>query len=152
MLYFFSISVAGIVIQLVNIDIKSELFAEALALMGLMLAVESEDDRMDADTGVYNRRALQMDVHNYFAMKESLPLIFIKLANTDRLIRVTGTANDDDITAAVVSYLKTLIKRYRIYHPNEDCFILTFDQKDGEKAKVCAEQMSLIPWIDSLME
>ncbi len=55
LIYFFIISLAGIIIQLINIEIKSELFSESLAFMGLMIAVESEDDRIDADTGIYNR-------------------------------------------------------------------------------------------------
>ena len=124
LVYFFLISLGGIILQLLVIDIKSELFAEALALMGLMIAVESEDDRIDADTGIYNRRAMQMDIHNFLSMKEQVSLIFIKMINTELISRVTGTANDDDIAEVTTDYLKTLVKRDRIYQPNPQTFVI----------------------------
>ncbi|MCR5098486.1 MAG: EAL domain-containing protein [Lachnospiraceae bacterium] len=132
LIYFFLISLAGVMIQLVNIEIKTELFAEALALMGAMIAVESEDDRIDGDTGIYNRRAMQMDIHNYLTMKEKVPLIFIKMINTELISRVTGSANDDDISRVTTDYLKTLVKRYRIYHPNPQTFVISANGFEAE--------------------
>lgn len=142
LLYFFAISFAGILIQLVNIEIKSELFAESLALMGLMIAVESEDDRVDADTGIYNRKAMQMDVHNYFMMHEKMPLIFIKMINTELISRVTGSANDDDISMVTTEFLKTLVKRYRIYHPNPQTFVISANHFDKESLDALQKEIT----------
>ncbi|MBO4338126.1 MAG: hypothetical protein J5842_08640, partial [Lachnospiraceae bacterium] len=125
LVYFFLLSIIGIVIQFVDINIKSELFAEAIALMGVMLAVESEDDRRDADTGIYNRKALQMDVNNFMIMKEAVPFIFIKIINSDIIERVTGSANVDLMSGIIADFLKTLVPRYRIYHPNPECFVIS---------------------------
>ena len=142
LLYFFSISLAGIIIQLVNIEIKSELFAEALALMGLMIAVESEDDRIDADTGIYNRKAMQMDIHNYFMMNERMPLVFIKMINTELISRVTGSANDDDISLVTTDFLKTLVKRYRIYQPNPQTFVITANNFEKEALDLLQKEIT----------
>lgn len=126
LIYFFTLSLAGILIQLFNINIKSELFAESIALMGVMLAVENEDDRLDSDTNIYNRKALQMDVHNFQIMKEHVHMLFIKILNADVIERITGSANDDILTEVVATYLKTLVPRYNIYHPNPETFVITF--------------------------
>ena len=142
LLYFFFISLVGIIIQLINVEIKSELFAEALALMGLMIAVESEGDRIDGDTGIYNRRAMQMDIHNYFSMKEELPLIFIKMINTDLISRVTGSANDDDISKVTTDYLKTLVKRYRIYQPNPQTFVISANNLEPESLDAMQKEIT----------
>lgn len=122
--YFFMLALAGILAQLFFIDIKAELFAEALAMMGAMLAVESEDDRVDPDTNIYNRRAMQMDVQNGLIMREKLPLIYVKILNAHIIERITRSANDDVMAVACADYLKTLVPRYHIYHPNTETFVL----------------------------
>lgn len=111
-------------------------------MMGVMLAVESEDDRLDADTDIYNRRALKMDLDNYRKMREPLHLVIVKLINTDRLERATGSANTDSRVIAIAEFFKTLVPRYRIYHPNEDCFILLFEKKEDGKARACADEIA----------
>ena len=123
MTYFFLIALAGVAIQFIDINIKSELFAEALAMMGAMLAVESEDDRLDVDINVYNRRAMQMDIHNFLTMHESVPLIYVKVINAHLIERMTHSANVD-VPAVCADYFKTLLPRYQIYHPNPSTFVL----------------------------
>ena len=138
LIYFFVLSLAGILIQLFNIDIKAELFAESIALMGVMLAVESEDDRQDSDTGIYNRKALQMDIHNFRSMKENVSIVFVKIINSDIVERVTGSANHDILSQTVAKYLKTLVPRYHIYHPNPETFVITcsgYSAADVEKLR-----------------
>ena len=139
--YFFVIALLGVAIQLVKIDIKSELFAEALAMMGAMLAVESEDDRLDADTNIYNRRAMQMDFHNIFTMRESVSVIFIKVINTHIIERVTRTSNDDAFAIACSDFLKTLLPRYQIYHPNTETFVLLCSRMDETKVEHIANSI-----------
>ena len=130
LIYLFLLTFLGVIVQLVFIDIKCELFAESLALMGAMLAVESEDDRIDADTGIYNRRALQMDMINMLVMKEQASLIFIKINNANIIERVTRSSNYDTLDIAVSEYLKTLVPRYKIYHPNKESFVIVCSVQD----------------------
>ena len=124
LLYFFALSLAGILLQLVFIDIKSELFAESLAMMGLMLAVEGEEDRLDQDMGVYNRRALRMDLENYLIRREEVSLLIVKIIDEQRVARATGSSNSDNRDMVIANYLKTLVPWYRIYKPGNACFVL----------------------------
>ncbi len=140
--YFFILSLGGILIQLFDINIKSELFAESIALMGIMLAVESEDDRLDSDTNIYNRKALQMDVHNSIALNDDMRLLFIKIANSEVVERLTGSANNDVMTTAISKYLTSLVPRYNLYHPNSDTFVMTFIGCEDEEVNDIVDRVS----------
>ena len=85
--YFFFVVAAGVFVQLIFDNIKVELFAEALGLMGIMLSVESEDDRLDMDTGFYNRRALKLDIDGYLINRSAVYLIVIRITNADIILR-----------------------------------------------------------------
>ena len=76
-------------------EINSELFGEALALLGLMLAVENEDYRLDSDTGFYNRRALITDLDHMLITKNVFYVVCVKVTNTDSIRRITGSVNAD---------------------------------------------------------
>ena len=141
MSYFFLIALVGILIQLIKIDIKSELFAEALAMMGAMLAVESEDDRLDVDINVYNRRAMQMDIHNVLTMHEKVSLIYVKGISINLVGRMKHSVNVD-ASAMCAGYLKTLMPRYRIYHPNPSTFVLFCSKFKEEELEALTEKIS----------
>lgn len=125
LLYFVVIVVAGVAVQFVDINVKGELFAEALALMGVMLAVEAEDDLLDVDTGFYNRKALRMDMNSYIVNKTEFEIICIKVTNADVIQKVTGSANVDILADVLSDYLKTIVPRYYIYQTNPETFVLT---------------------------
>jgi EAL domain-containing protein (putative c-di-GMP-specific phosphodiesterase class I) len=122
--YFFVIVVGGVVIQFLDKNIKGELFAEALALMGLMLAVEMEDDLVDVNTGFYNRKALRMDVNNYIVNKTNVDLVCLKVSNAEIIQKVTGSANVDLLAEIVSDYLKSIVSRFHIYQTNPETFVL----------------------------
>ena len=134
LIYFFCIVIAGLVIQLLNIRIRSELMAESVALLGVMISIEIEDDRMDSGMGIYNRRALISDVHTYIGSGRKLYLLCIKIVNTDIIKRATGSENTDELTRMVSEYLKTLMPRYYIYSTNPDTFMITMMDADEQKA------------------
>ena len=135
MAYFFTLAIAGVLIQLIFINVKTELFSEALAMMGAMLAIEGEDDRIDTDTNIYNRRALHMDINNFIVKHGTVKLIFIKVVNADMVERVTRSANSDMLTLACAGYLKELVPRYHIYHPNPENFVLMCDGYDDDEVR-----------------
>ena len=142
LMYFVVIVVSGVVIQFVDINIKGELFAEALALMGVMLAVESEDDLMDVDTGFYNRKALRMDVNSYIVNKNKFEIICIKVTNADVIQKVTGSANADILADVLSDYLKTIVPRYHIYQTNPETFVLTLMDRKLEDGVAVAGRIS----------
>lgn len=142
LLYFVVFTIVGVGLQAVNINIKSELFAEAFALLGIMLAVESEDERLYADVGFYNRKALQLDLENYFATDQKFYAICIKVQNSEMIRRITGSSNTDIMSDILSGYLKNILARYYIYYPNPETFFLTVMEDDEEFALGIADKLS----------
>ena len=148
-IYFFTVCIAGILIQLFFLDVKAELFAESVGLLGIMIAVETEDDRIDVDTGFYNRRALQLDLNNYLVNKRELWVMCIKVTNADIIPRVTGSENVDILSTLMSDYLRTKISRSYIYNMNPQTFVLTILDKDEEAVKSLATEILVrfdMPW------
>ena len=133
LIYFFVIVIAGVVLQLVNKDLQCELFTEALALLGVMTSIESEDDRIDIDTGIYNRKALQTDLTSYILNKRPVGVICVKITNLELFERTANFENPDILPTVVAAFLRTLVPRYCIYNTNPGTFILT--ETDGDPAR-----------------
>lgn len=140
--YFFVIVVGGVVIQFLDKNIKGELFAEALALMGLMLAVEMEDDLVDVNTGFYNRKALRMDVNNYIVNRTNVDIVCLKVSNAEIIQKVTGSANVDLLAEIVSDYLKTIVPRFHIYQTNPETFVLVLLDRKRLKGDTVADLLA----------
>lgn len=140
LLYFILLTVVGVLIQFINIDIKSELVAEALACMGLMLSVELEEDRLDADTGFYNRKALRTDLDSFIHSRGRFFIICLKITNIEVIHRVTGSANIDILSDTLSEFLRSLVPAYQIYHPNPETFLLMVMDENRETAEALAGQ------------
>ena len=150
LLYFFCVVMIGVAIQLFFINIKCELFAEALALFGVMLSIESEDELIDAETGLYNRKALQNDINTYIINKRQLYIIGIRITNADIVRKAAGSENTDVISVLVSDYLKTILPRYYLYKANSGAFMLALTDCDLDRAEKTAEKMKARfeqPWI-----
>ena len=142
LIYFFILVIAGVAIQFININIKCELFAEALALMGVMTAIESEDDRIDIDTGIYNRKALQTDLSTYIVSKRKVGVICLKITNMELFDRTAKSENSDILPTVVAAYLQTVIPRYSIYNTNPGTFIITVTDSSSARTMKLAEVIS----------
>ena len=136
LLYFFGITLVGIVIQAVYQSLKTELFAESLALLGVMLAIESEDDRVDQDTRIYNRSALHQDVRNYEATDIGYTMICLEVRDMNNLSKKTGSLNDDKFNRQLSDFLKTLIPRYYIYNVSQGQYVLLILDKETKGRKI----------------
>ncbi len=133
LLYFVGITVTGVTIQLFNVVIKTELFSEALSLLGVMISIESEEDRIDAGTGVYNRMALENDLDTYLVNKRVLQLVCIKITNSDVIERSVNMENGETMQSIVAEFLKKHLPRYSIYLASPSAFMLTlFDYTQEE--------------------
>ena len=141
-IYFFFMVMIGITIQLLVYDLRTELMSEAMALLGVMIAIEIEDDRIDAGMGIYNRRAIIADMNSYIISGRELYLLCVKITNTEIIKRTTGSDNTDSLSKLVAEYLKTLMPRYYIYSTNPDTFMLTIKENNEQKAVWLASQIS----------
>ena len=147
LVYFFVVTLLGLVVQFIDINIKSELFAESVALIGLMLSIENEDYRLDSESGFYNRNALKMDARQLLVKKRVFYVVCLKIINTDSIRRMTGLTNTDEIIQEVALFLKTILPRYCVYHtdPSTVIILLTDEMtRDGEAdAMALAEKLDL---------
>ena len=134
LIYFFSIVLLGLSIQLYNYDLRTELLSETVALLGVMISIEIEDDRIDAGMGIYNRRAFAADMNTYLISGRSIYLLCLKVTNTEIIKRATGSDNSDALSKLVAEYLRSLMPRYYIYSTNPDTFMMTLMDSDEQKA------------------
>lgn len=124
LIYFFCLTLFGVIMQFLLMGIKSELFCEALALVGLMLSIENEDDRIDSEINIYNRNALKMDIMHLLTQKHIMDIVCLKITNIDIISRLTNISNSDEIMKEIAEYLKTLVPRYVIYHADSNTMVL----------------------------
>ena len=117
MAYAFGLTVAGVIIQMLLKEVRVELPLEALSLVGILVTVEKEEDRIDLSTGVYNRNALRMDINNYFRMERSFHLLCVRIINADVLQRIAGSSGQDALIGMISKYLSNIHTRYEILPP-----------------------------------
>lgn len=142
---FASITLVGIVLQLVISELRVEIFAEALGLTGIMMIVENEDDRLDNETGLYNRQAFLMDLESYFINKVSLHAISIRIITPDIISRKRGV-DRELVEKKVAEFLESVHERYNIYRIGRRTFVLLVFKKSDE------ETLSLAKTIDARFE
>jgi len=135
LLYFVAMVVVGLLIQAVNINIRVELFAESLAYLGLILTIENEDDLLNTDVGIYNRKALSIDFDNLFANKRDAYALFIKIKDPDITRRITGSSNTDILSKIMYNELIKYVPRYHLYETSPDTFIIILFSKTDEEPK-----------------
>ncbi len=142
MAYFLAMVILGIVLQMFFIKLRVELFSEALAYLGLLLTLENDGEYMDADVGIYNRKALKIDLDNIIANKYPFRVICLKIENADTIRRVTGSNNTEIISTMIFDELKNHVKRYHIYRTAPDTFVTVLTRQDEDTAKEIAQCIS----------
>ncbi len=125
MMYMLIITLVGILIQMIFPKLEVEVFSESLALLGVMLFIEDEDDRIDVTCRLYNRVALMQDLNSLFMMKQSFELIVVHIYNPGMLNKVTGNISKEQLPKSVGTYLKNLSKKYEVYRISFNTFALT---------------------------
>lgn len=122
--YFISMTVLGVLIQLIFPKIRIELLAEAVGLAGILLSIENEDDRVDVTTGVYNRNALLLDLDALFRKGKKRYALCIRLRLRDPLHMQGGISASDALLIAVSDFLKEHEVWYRIYRITPNGFLI----------------------------
>lgn len=131
--FFFIVITGGVLIQLLFKEIQIELFAESLALTGIMITMENEDGRRDSRTNIYNIQALLTDVNTLIAAKHPFSLICIKMINPQNLMQIIGQSNIESLTRMTADYFATLVPPYEIYYTNPGTFIILGDNIDDNR-------------------
>lgn len=140
--YFLAVTVAGVLLQAAFSWLRVELLADALAFMGLMLTVEDESDLVNNDTGVYNRRALQLDWDTLAAAKKPFHVIVLKVENSDIIRRVTGLSDPTVLTDLLLDQLVRYLPRCHIYQASGDTLVMLLVRESHTAALSMANHIS----------
>ncbi len=141
LVYFFVIVIAGTLIQFALINVKCELMCEAIGLMGIMIVLENDDDRMDLPSGAFNRNAFSKDVASYFKYKRHFHSICIRITNADVYRKIVGYENFESILYQIVIFATGLNARFDIYRSSSDSFMMICPGLDDESALGIAETL-----------
>ncbi len=141
LIYFFTIVIAGTLIQMVFVGIKCELMCEAIGLMGIMIVLENDDDRMDLPTGAFNRNAFTKDVGSYFKYKRHFHTICIRVTNSDVYRKIVGYENFESVLAQVVVFATGLNSRFDMYRSSADSFMIICPGLDDDTAVTITNQI-----------
>ncbi|SEQ08863.1 EAL domain, c-di-GMP-specific phosphodiesterase class I (or its enzymatically inactive variant) [Lachnospiraceae bacterium NE2001] len=130
---FLGVVLLGLVVQLVYPDIRCELFAEALGILGIMLLMENEDDRIEAVTGIYNRRGLEIDLDMTIKLGLHCDILSLRITDVGTSLRSIGLTNINNLTNDIAEYLKTKIQRFYIYNIDPSQFIILLGDREQEE-------------------
>ena len=130
MIYFFVMVALGTLAQLLLAPLHSELFAEALAMTGIMITIENEDDRKDSLTGIQNHVALSQDIRRFLKISEHFCVICIKMHNPLNLMQIIGPSNIGKLTELTAGYLSSLVNRNSVYYVGPGTFVVLCQNKE----------------------
>ncbi len=133
MFYFLGLALVGTVIQMLFINIKSELICEALGLMGIMIMIERDEYRLDYKTRSYNRGALVIDLRNLLETGRHFYVICVRVINTELYRRVIGYANFDMVTVQMADFLLDIDKNYDVYRTTGGQFFIICKDVDEQQ-------------------
>ena len=139
LVYFFIMVTIGTITQLLLPSIQIELFMESLAITGILITLENEDDRKSPRTGAYNEAALSLDIRNHIAGRHPFSLICMKMRNPQSLMQTIGPMNIESLTKMNVEYLRNIVPQNNIYYMNPGTFIILNDKVDSKKDLHIAE-------------
>ena len=139
--YFSLLVIIGTALQMAVIEIRSELMAEAIGFMGLMMMLENDDDRIDASTRVYNRSAFIRDARSYYKYKRSFYNICIRITNAELYRKITGYEEFEKILRSCAEYFGSISKNFEVYRMSADTFILLCPEITKSTADDIGEQI-----------
>ena len=141
LVYFFFVVIIGTVIQMLFGTIKIELLCEAIGMMGLMIVIENDDDRLDQPTEAYNRNAFIKDITSYIKYRRQFYTICIRILNADVYRKITGYEEFETILTEIVSFLSSFDSKYDIYRVGSDCFVVVCPEITQPTADMTSEKI-----------
>jgi EAL domain-containing protein (putative c-di-GMP-specific phosphodiesterase class I)/GGDEF domain-containing protein len=124
MFYFMSLALIGVLIQMIFPDFVCELLCESIGLMGFMIMIEKEDDKIDFLTKAYNRAALFNDLNSFIKMGTPFKIVCIRIDNSEVYRRITGYENFDFVLVELAEFLMTLAGKNNVYKAGDANFFI----------------------------
>lgn len=144
LLFMIGLAGAGIVIQAVWPSLLVELFAEAIAIWGLVLMLEERRGSINGLTGALNRKAFADTVMQKDQPGHDFSVIIIRLTNIPSLSRILPVREVDRLIIQVADFLSTIASPQNIYCYYYSSFALVADNKtdrdNSEKLEVIRQR------------
>ena len=125
--FFFSFTLVGILIQLINSEFKVELFAESVSMLGVMLSIENDAENIDIGTGAYNRQAFMNENLRLLKTGHHYSVISISITNTRFYQRILNYNAILNVLSMIADWMMALNKDLRVYRVTPDNFSLPGD-------------------------
>lgn len=142
MVYFFTLAVVGILVQMLIPRIICELLCEAIGLMGFMIMIEKDDDISDVNSGAYNRAALVQDVRSLFRIEREFETICIRLDDVDILRKILGYEMLGELLGQIVSFLDSLDETGKVYHTGFSYFYAIYAERTRTEVEQLVHKIS----------
>lgn len=149
MFLFILLVAVGISIQIAVREIQLEIFTDTLAALGLLLLIETENDRISTSLGMYNRRALRLDLENFLGAELKFHVIIVRLLNIGSFQQTMGVQETAAFQQEMADYLKSLLSPHEVYYANWATYVLIpspvadSEEKEAERAAKLAETIRL---------
>jgi EAL domain-containing protein (putative c-di-GMP-specific phosphodiesterase class I) len=141
MIYYLALVVLGTLIQLFYPYISCELLCEGIGLMGIMIMIEKDDDRLEAVTNVYNRNAFVQDTRNFFSLNREFTTVCVRLENIDILRKIYDHNKIDKLLRDIADFLMKPGRDLDVYYINIRAFYILYT---GEYVKSIDNQIEKI--------
>ena len=113
--YFFSFTIIGIIVQMINSEFKVELFAESVSMLGVMLTIENEDALIDSGSMVYNRAAFTNENVRLLCTGQHYAVISVNMTNLRFYTRILDYNAMRDVVRMIAAWLRSCNKNVRVY-------------------------------------
>lgn len=131
LIYALTVPIVCIIVQYLYPQARLELLSEAIAFIGVMLAIEYDVELSDTPTGLANRDAFIHDVMGLFGQSRPFSLISVRAVNLETTCRIAHI-DPAEVASEAAKYLKQLHPDYLLYHLKQDSFALLILKKSDE--------------------
>lgn len=120
----------GIIIQALFSSILVELFAESVAILGLMILLEEKAGHIDIVSGTKNRLAFADTNKKMINSKQHYTIVLVNLSNLDVFEKLYNDKDIDRLIKSVASYLVSKSNFQDVYYYKHNGFAIIIDQKN----------------------
>jgi len=148
--FYFGLSLLGVIIQALIMELKVELFFESISVLGVLLTIENEDDFMDPTTKVYNRKAFVRDNVRLIETNHKYAVVAVTLTNVRLFVRILGYDTVSKAVSQIVTFLRSTGGNCITYRTSTGHFAVIYmydDESEVDEAARKIEEKFKDGWI-----
>lgn len=139
---FFSIgAIISLFIQLAYPKLLIELFVQSLALFGILITIENEDEVSSGIKNVYNKQAFLNENAILLGNKIDYNVITIKFTNYKYYSAILGAIVMNDVRTDIAHWLCSINKKVETYDCENGAFSIIMKRTSKEEAFAIAENI-----------